>query len=96
MFAALMKPAHYDAISYLGFPFSISPTFQMRNTNSTIEQSLERVKEIKNICDKNRKELVIYISMAFGNPYEDVYNENIVLEWIDKLVGEGYPHYFFG
>jgi hydroxymethylglutaryl-CoA lyase len=83
------EAAHYDAISYLGFPFSISPTFQMRNTNSTIEQSLERVKQIKNICDKNRKEVVIYISMAFGNPYGDEYNENIVLEWIARLVGEG-------
>jgi len=79
----------YDLINYLGFPFSISPTFQMRNTNSTIEQSLQNVKEIKNICDKNKKEPVVYISMAFGNPYKDDYNENIVLEWIDKLVGEG-------
>ena len=79
----------YDAITYLGFPFSISPTFQMRNTNNTIERSLENVKEIKNICDKNKKEFVIYISMAFGNPYGDVYNENIVLEWILRLVGEG-------
>ena len=84
-----MEAAEYDAITYLGFPFSISPTFQMRNTNSTIEQSLWNVKEIKNICDKNKKELVIYISMAFGNPYGDAYNEDIVLEWIDKLVGEG-------
>ena len=83
------EAAHYDAVSYLGFPFSISRTFQMRNTNSTIEQSLERVKEIKNICDKNRKEVVVYISMAFGNPYGDAYNENIVLEWIGKLVGAG-------
>jgi hydroxymethylglutaryl-CoA lyase len=79
----------YDAITYLGFPFSVSPTFQMRNTNNTIERSLENVKEIKNICDKNKKEFVIYISMAFGNPYGDVYNENIVLEWILRLVGEG-------
>ena len=61
----------------------------MRNTNSTIEQSLEHVKEIKNICDKNKKEVVIYISMAFGNPYGDEYSENIVLEWISKLVAEG-------
>lgn len=83
------EAAQYDSINYLGFPFSISPTFQMRNTNSTIEQSLENVKEIKNICDKNKKEPVIYISMAFGNPYKDEYNENIVLGWIDKLVGEG-------
>lgn len=83
------EASQYDAISYLGFPFSISPTFQMRNTNRTIEQSLWNVKGIKNICDKNKKELVIYISMAFGNLYEDEYNENIVLGWIDKLVGEG-------
>src|ERR1700709_2572611 len=69
------EAAAYEAISYLGFPFSISPTFQMRNTNSSIEQSLWNVKEIKNICDKNKKELVIYISMAFGNPYGDIYSE---------------------
>lgn len=81
--------AEFEKISYLGFPFSISPTFQIRNANSTIEESLERVKEIKSICDKNKKELVVYISMAFGNPYSDEYNENIVLEWINKLVGEG-------
>ena len=83
------ESAGYDAISYLGFPFSVSPTFQMRNTNSTIEQSLQHVTEIKNICDRNKKELVIYISMAFGNPYGDVYNESIVLEWVRKLEGEG-------
>ena len=83
------EAAEYENIDYLGFPFSISPTFQMRNTNSTIEESLERVKEIKIICDKNGKELVVYISMAFGNPYDDFYNENIVLEWIEKLIGEG-------
>ncbi len=83
------EAAHYDAITYLGFPFSISPTFQMRNTNSTIEHSLNSVVEIKNICDKNKKEPVIYISMAFGNPYGDEYNEDIVLEWITKLAGEG-------
>jgi hydroxymethylglutaryl-CoA lyase len=79
----------HDKINYLGFPFSISPTFQMRNTNSTIEKSLENVKDIKNICDKNNKELVIYISMAFGNPYNDLYNVDIVVEWIDKITAEG-------
>ena len=83
------EAAEFEKINYLGFPFSISPTFQMRNTNSTIEQSLENVKEIKNICDKNKKELIIYISMAFGNPYGDEYNENIVLDWVEKLTGEG-------
>lgn len=83
------EAAGFEKITYLGFPFSISPTFQMRNANSTIEESLESVKEIKNICDKNKKEPVIYISMAFGNPYGDEYNENIVLGWIKKIVGEG-------
>ena len=76
----------HDEISYLGFPFSISPTFQLRNTNSTIEASLEMVEEIQNLCIKNQKELVIYISMGFGNPYGDVYNEEIVLDWVDKMV----------
>jgi len=83
------EASEFKKINYLGFPFSISPTFQMRNANSTIEESLERVKEIKNICGKTEKELVVYISMAFGNPYGDDYNEDIVLEWIKKIVGEG-------
>ena len=76
----------YDAISYLGFPFSVSETFQLRNTNSTIAASLIRVEEIQNLCIKNKKELVVYISMGFGNPYGDVYNEDIVFSWVNKLV----------
>jgi hydroxymethylglutaryl-CoA lyase len=76
----------FDEISYLGFPFSVSETFQMRNTNSTIAQSLGRVEEIQNLCIKNKKELVVYISMGFGNPYGDVYNEQIVFEWVNKLL----------
>jgi hydroxymethylglutaryl-CoA lyase len=76
----------YDEISYLGFPFSISPTFQLRNTNSTIQQSLQRVAEIQDLCIKNRKQLVVYISMGFGNPYGDEYNETIVMQWVDKMV----------
>lgn len=83
------EAAEFEKITYLGFPFSISPTFQMRNANSTIEESLQRVKGTKAICDKNEKELVVYISMAFGNPYGDEYNESFVLEWIKKIVGEG-------
>ena len=79
----------FDKISFLGFPFSVSPTFQQRNANSTVHESLERVKEIKGLCDLNGKELVVYISMAFGNPYTDEYSEEIVLEWIKILVGEG-------
>lgn len=76
----------YDQVSYLGFPFSVSETFQKRNTNAGIEESLERVEEIQNLCIKNKKELVVYISMGFGNPYGDVYNEEIVFNWVNKLV----------
>ena len=76
-------------IDYLGFPFSVSPTFQKRNTNRTIEESFQTVMELKNICDKKNKQAVIYISMAFGNPYGDEYDEEIVLHWIRKLAGEG-------
>lgn len=75
----------FEQISYLGFPFSISPTFQMRNTNSTIEESLGRVEEIQELCIKNRKQLVVYISMGFGNPYGDAYNEDLVRYWMGKL-----------
>lgn len=79
----------YDNISYLGFPFSISPTFQKRNANSTIEESLLRVTEIQHICLKHGKKLVVYISMGFGNPYGDEYNEGIVMNWIEKLTSLG-------
>jgi len=75
----------FDEITFLGFPFSISPTFQQRNANSTIEDSLIHVDEIQNLCIKSKKELVVYISMGFGNPYGDVYNEEIVMQWIEKL-----------
>lgn len=73
----------------LGFPFSISPTFQRRNTNSTIQQSWERVLIIRDNCVKFNKELVIYLSMGFGNPYGDPYHEDILFEWADKLVDSG-------
>ena len=77
----------FDEITYLGFPFSVSETFQKRNTNSTIAESMNRVEAIQNLCVKNNKELVVYISMGFGNPYGDVYNETIVFDWVNKLVG---------
>ncbi len=79
----------YDKITYLGFPFSISPTFQQRNTNSSIEESLARVEAIQNLCIKNKKKLVVYISMGFGNIYGDEYNETIVLHWVNKMVEIG-------
>ena len=77
--------ASYDKIGYIGYPFSISETFQLRNTNSTIEESLERVKGIQEICVNASKELVLYISMGFGNPYGDPWNAEIVFEWVDRL-----------
>jgi hydroxymethylglutaryl-CoA lyase len=76
----------YDEISYLGFPFSISPTFQLRNTNSTIEESVERVESIQELCIKNKKELVVYLSMGFGNPYGDPYNSDVLLYWAEEMV----------
>lgn len=77
----------YDPITHLGFPFSVSETFQQRNTNSSIMESLGRVEEIQNLCVKTGKKLVIYISMAFGNPFGDLYDEEIVFEWVNKIVG---------
>ena len=81
------EAAVFDNISYLGFPFSVSETFQQRNTNSSIEQSLGRVEEIQNLCIKSGKQMVVYISMGFGNPYGDPYDEEIVFEWVNRLVG---------
>jgi len=75
----------FEEINYLGFPFSVSETFQQRNANSSIEESLSRVEEIQNLCVKNNKELVVYLSMAFGNPYGDKWNEDIVAQWAEKL-----------
>lgn len=76
----------YDEITYLGFPFSISPTFQLRNTNSTIEESLVSVEDIQELCVKHNKQLVVYLSMGFGNPYGDIYNEEILLYWANEMI----------
>ena len=79
----------HSEITYLGFPFSISETFQQRNTNSSIAQSLHTVEEMLNLCDKHNKEAVIYLSMGFGNPYGDKWNTDIVLHWANELVQKG-------
>ncbi len=79
----------FDAISYLGFPFSISETFQLRNTNKTIAASLEEVQMIQELCLKHGKQLVIYISMGFGNPYGDPYSTEIVLQWAERFAEMG-------
>jgi hydroxymethylglutaryl-CoA lyase len=72
-------------IRYLGYPFSISETFQQRNANSTISESLVRVQEIQEIASKADKELVIYLSMSFGNPYGDPWSVDIVYQWIETI-----------
>lgn len=77
--------SRFDEINYLGFPFSISETFQRRNTNGSIEEAVIRVEEIQNICVQSNKDLVIYISMGFGNPYGDPYHPEIAAHWISKL-----------
>lgn len=78
--------SNFEEITYLGYPFSISETFQIRNTNATIEESLERVAEIQEICQKTNKQMVLYISMGFGNPYGDPWNVEIVQKWVDRLI----------
>lgn len=77
--------ARHPEIHYLGYPFSISETFQMRNTNATIAESIERVKVIQEICTQANKELVVYLSMGFGNPYGDPWNAEIVEHWTSEL-----------
>ena len=79
----------YDQIDYLGYPFSISENFQMRNTHKTIAQSIETLKEILNLADSKNKKVVAYLSMGFGNPYGDPWNINIVGEWTEKLSNMG-------
>jgi hydroxymethylglutaryl-CoA lyase len=75
----------YDEITYLGFPFSVSETFQQRNTNSSIADSLKRVENIQELCVKNQKQLVVYLSMGFGNPYGDEWTKDIVFDWAFQL-----------
>lgn len=77
--------AKFEQIDYLGYPFSISPTFLQRNLNSNIEKSIQNVDELLTICDKANKKLVVYISMAFGNPYEDEWHPDLVAYWVSRL-----------
>ena len=81
--------SQFEEISYLGYPFSISENFQMRNTHKTIHQSIKELEEILSIASKNNKEVVAYLSMGFGNPYGDPWNINIVGEWTEKLSNMG-------
>ena len=79
----------FDSIDYLGYPFSISETFQLRNTNATIADSVDRLQRMVDLAGKYDKELVVYISMGFGNPYGDEWNADIVKHWVDQIVKMG-------
>lgn len=83
------EAAIFSNIDYLGYPFSISETFQQRNANSSVAESLERVKRICDTIGSGKQDLVVYISMAFGNPYGDFWDEDLVLQWIEQLSGLG-------
>lgn len=83
------QACQFPEIQYLGYPFSISETFQLRNTNATIAESMERTRDIQELCVQHGKELVLYISMGFGNPYGDPWNVEIVHKWVDQLVPMG-------
>ncbi len=84
-FRGAEEAAAHEAIQYLGFPFSVSETFQLRNTNKTIEGSFATVEEMQDLCAKTEKELVVYLSMGFGNPYGDHWSEEVVYEWAAAL-----------
>lgn len=82
------ESAAFDEITYLGYPFSVSETFQMRNTNATVDESLLRVEEIQKICLAKNKKIVVYLSMGFGNPYGDPWSGELVTSWCERLYKE--------
>jgi hydroxymethylglutaryl-CoA lyase len=81
--------AQFQEITYLGFPLSVSETFQQRNANQSRQEALDMMKRIKNICDKNEQQLVVYLSMGFGNPYGDAWSPDLVLEYTQLVAQEG-------
>ncbi len=82
------EAASFGQISFLGFPFSISETFQKRNTNASVDEAFMTVKHIRDICEKNEKQMVVYLSMGFGNPYGDAYSPKTVTDWAGRMVEE--------
>lgn len=78
-----------EKITFLGFPFSVSPEFQRRNANSTPEEAFDNVRSMQDLCTKYNKQLVVYISMGFGNPYGDPYDEDMVQDWVQKIARAG-------
>jgi hydroxymethylglutaryl-CoA lyase len=88
-FRGAAEAGEHEAIGSLGFPFSVSETFQLRNTNKTIDGSLATVEEIRELCIQKEKELLVYLSMGFGNPYGDPWSEEIVLRWAEAIAKLG-------
>ncbi len=84
-----LEAIKHEKISYLGYPFSISENFQIRNTRKTISESLTILKKISEIASNHNKEMVVYLSMGFGNPYGDPWNADIITEWVSKIVVMG-------
>jgi hydroxymethylglutaryl-CoA lyase len=83
----------HPKVTYLGYPFSVSEVFQKRNTNSTISESVDTVKRINDLCVAYKKEMVVYISMGFGNPYNEDWSAKIVTDWVGKLHELGIKHF---
>lgn len=83
-----IEASQFEQISYIGFPFSISETFQKKNINASIQDSLKTIDEIQNLCIRNNKKLVTYFSMAFGNPFGDEWSIYIVAHWAEKLLND--------
>jgi len=79
----------YDKVDCLGFPFSISETFQLRNTNATREEAFDRIREIQDLAVKHKKQLVVYFSMCFGNPYGDLWHPDIITYWARRFLDIG-------
>ena len=84
-----LEAVKYDAITYIGFPLSVSENFQMRNTHKTQEEALFLLDQLIEVCNNSSKKLVVYLSMGFGNPYGDPWSIKIVTNWIDLLVQKG-------
>jgi hydroxymethylglutaryl-CoA lyase len=83
------EACRHEPIRFLGFPFSVSEEFQRRNTNASIAESLERVREIRSLASAAGKEVLIYISMGFGNPYGEAWNPDLVVHWVQRLAEDG-------
>ena len=84
-----VQAASFENIDFIGFPFSLSETFQIRNTHATLNEAFERVVEIQSLCEESGKKLVLYLSMGFGNPYNDSWSLLIIDYWLNRMIPLG-------